>query len=115
MRNTSDYWQECIAVAAEECELTLNKEQLEYIADAVENSHENYGMAFYSPPNSDRLEAIKREEDFRFNQLKQEFETYKSNAEKAMKTALQMHFDDKISISEYGDVFVHNGRTERIQ
>lgn len=115
MRQTSDYWQECISVAADECDLTLSKEQLQYIADAVESGHDNYGMAFYSPPSSDRLESIRREEDYRFNQLKQEFETYKANAEKAMKTAFGMQSDDRISIGEYSEVFVHNGRTERIQ
>lgn len=113
--NSNDYWQECIAIAAEECDLTLSKEQLQYIADAVESGHDNYGMAFYSPPSSDRLESIKREEDYRFNQLEREFQIYKVNVEKAMKTAFKVHSDDKISIGEYGEVFVHNGRTERIQ
>lgn len=45
-----DYWLECVSQAAEECDATLTQEQLECIANAVQGSHENYGMAFYQPP-----------------------------------------------------------------
>jgi len=41
-----NYWEECISIAADECDLLLTKEQLEYLADAVAGGHENYGMAF---------------------------------------------------------------------
>ena len=39
-----NYWQECIAVAAEECGLTITDEQRDYLAEAVEGAHEYYGM-----------------------------------------------------------------------
>jgi hypothetical protein len=57
----SDYWEECVQVAAEECGATLTHEQIEYIAQAAQSCHENYGMAFYSPPAGDRISAIERE------------------------------------------------------
>lgn len=58
---TIDYWKECISIAAEECDLTLTSEQLEYLAGSAESGHEHYGMAFYSPPASDRYNEIERE------------------------------------------------------
>lgn len=51
--NDLEYWKECISIAADECDLSLTSEQLEYLADSASGSHENYGMAFYSPPASD--------------------------------------------------------------
>ena len=57
----SDYWKECISTAAEECGATLSKEQIEFIAGAAEGCHENYGMAFYSPPSTDRIAVILRD------------------------------------------------------
>lgn len=50
MNSTIDYWKECISIAADECDLSLTKEQLDYLASSVEGGHDNYGMAFYSPP-----------------------------------------------------------------
>ena len=48
MSAQQDYWQVCISIAAEECELKLTPEQLAYLAEAVEGGHEHYGMAFYT-------------------------------------------------------------------
>ena len=45
-----EYWVECISIAAEECGANLTREQVEEIAYVVQGAHENYGMAFYSPP-----------------------------------------------------------------
>lgn len=42
----SDYWEECIAQAAEECGLELTQEQLKYLAGSAECGHDNYSMAF---------------------------------------------------------------------
>ena len=44
------YWQECVEIAAKDCGAKLTKEQIESIAGDVQSAHENYGMAFYSPP-----------------------------------------------------------------
>lgn len=110
-----DYWKECILLGAEECELILTKEQLEMLAESVQGGHDNYGMAFYSPPSSDRLNVIQREGDQKLKQLQAEFDDYRTNAEKAVKRALRTYSDAIVSIHPYGEVLIHNGRTERIQ
>jgi hypothetical protein len=50
-----DYWKECVSVAAEECDADLSSDQITYIANAVQVAHENYGMAFYSPPAGEHI------------------------------------------------------------
>lgn len=50
-----DYWTECIDIAAEECCLALTDEQRSCLAESVSGGHENYGMAFYSPPAGEHL------------------------------------------------------------
>ena len=50
-----DYWKECIGEAADECGLSLTDEQLDCLAGSVQSGHENYGMAFYSPPAGEYL------------------------------------------------------------
>lgn len=42
--NSLEYWKECIAIAAEECGLTINAEQLDCLAGSVEGGHDNYNM-----------------------------------------------------------------------
>jgi hypothetical protein len=115
MSAQEDYWQECIAIAAEECSLTLTKEQLECLASSAEAGHEHYGMAFYSPPDSERLDEIERESSGKLKRLQAEFDRYQSNAETAIKQALKVHREDSVSIGSYGEVLRHGGRTERIQ
>lgn len=46
-----DYWEECIANAAEECELAITPNQLKYLADAVCVGVETIGMCFRVPEN----------------------------------------------------------------
>lgn len=115
MTATQDYWAECIAIAAEECGLTLTTEQLEYLAGAAESGHEHYGMAFYSPPWSDRMADIEREWKAKLKAQQDEHERYVRNAEQAVKQALRVHRDDPVTIGEHGEVLRHGGRTERIQ
>jgi len=59
-----DYWDECVAIAAEECGAHLTPEQIKSIAGSVQGAHENYGMAFYSPPDGehlhDQIDTLKR-------------------------------------------------------
>jgi hypothetical protein len=115
MSAQQDYWQECISIAAEECDLTLTPEQLAYLAEAVEGGHEHYGQAFYSPPASDRLDDIEREWKAKLKAQQDEHERYMRNAETAVKQALRVHCDDQVTIGSYGEVLRHGGRTERIQ
>jgi hypothetical protein len=110
-----DYWQECIAIGAEECDLTLTTEQLEYLAGSAESGHEHYGMAFYSPPASDRFAQIEREWEAKYKALVKEFDKYRENAETAVKVALRQHRDSHVSIGENGEVRRYDGRSDRIQ
>ena len=109
-----DYWDECIANAAEECDASLTKDQNLYIAQAVQGAHENYGMAFYSPPASDRVADIKREEGTKLARLQKEFDAYQEGAEKAIKRALRQFSDANVRIHPDGSVYRYDGRIEQI-
>ena len=110
-----DYWRECISIAAEECGLTLTQKQLDCLVESASSGHENYGMAFYKPPSSDRLKTIENEWKEKFRKLQAEFDAYRGDAEAAVKRALRQHSDSNVSIGKYGSVFRHGGRTEQIQ
>jgi hypothetical protein len=110
-----DFWEECISIAADECELSISKEQLRCLAESVSGGHENYGMAFYSPPDSDRYAEIEREWERKYKDLEKTLSKYQRDAEVAVKQALRVHSDANISIGEYGEVLHHAGRTTRIQ
>ena len=109
------YWRETIADAACDCKLTLTDEQLDCLAKAVEVSHDCYGMAFYSPPATDRLSEIEKEWKAKYLNLEKEFNKYRDNAEMAVKIALKQHPTTNISIGEYGEVTRFGGRTDIIQ
>lgn len=113
--NDLDYWKEGISKAAEECGLAMTAEQLECIAYAVAGGHENYWQAFYSPPWHDRMAVMQRECDERVKQRQAELDKYRDRAETALRQALRLYPDTKISIHEGGEVLRHGGRTERIQ
>lgn len=110
-----DYWKECISIAAGECDLTLTNEQLDALADSVSGGHEHYGMAFYSPPPSDRISDIENEWKRKLASLQAEFDAYRGDAETAIKRALRQDSDANVSIGKYGEVLRHSGRTEQIQ
>ncbi len=73
MSSEKDYWLECIDCAFDEAGIDATEEQKQHVADSVRVSHENYGMAFYSPPAGehyrseiDRLNReLKKERDKR--------------------------------------------------
>lgn len=112
--NHTEYWIECVESAAEECGAALTKEQATFIAEAVEGSHENFGMAFYSPPASDRISSIEREHQAKLADLKREFEAYQARAEKTVGRLLHQHSDAPLSIDKDGGVTRWGGRIERI-
>lgn len=67
--DSKEYWQECIADALHDSSISATSEQIANIADWVQGAHENYGMAFYSPPAGEHLSSeIKKLE----RELKQE-------------------------------------------
>ena len=111
----NNYWRECLTTAAEDSGFSIPDEQLAVLADAVESGHENYSMAFYSPPPSDRMSGIEREWKSKLSSLQREFDGYRKNAERAVKIALHQHSDSQVSIGEYGEVTRFGGRIERIQ
>lgn len=113
--NNTDYWKECISQAAEDCGLAMTDDQLTELAESVKSGHENYGMAFYSPPDHERMDDIENEWKAKLKAKDQELERYRSNAETAIKQALRQHSDAQVSIGEYGEVTRYGGRTERIQ
>lgn len=115
MSATSDYWRECVAVALEEVGVPATGEQIRQIAKAVEGGHDNYGMAFYSPPASDRIASIESEAKARLDSLRREYDEYRRNAEIAVRRALRQHSDTRLTIGEGGEVLRHGGRTERLQ
>lgn len=110
-----EYWKECLSVAAEECDLALSEQQLTELAVSVQGGHENYGMAFYSPRDSDRTAAIEREWEAKYKALERQFSKYQDNAETAVKKALHQYSDASVSIGDYGEVLRHDGRTTVIQ
>lgn len=113
--NSMDYWKEWMADAAEDCGLELTPEQLDCLSGAAESGHEHYGMAFYSPPPGDRIREIENEWKRKLKSLQDEFDTYRNNAETAVKQALHVHRDDHVIIEPHGEVFRVGGRMEQIQ
>ena len=110
-----DYWEECLASSFEEHGIVVTTEQLKSIAFDMQNGSDNIGMAFYSPPWSDRISDIEKEWKDKYDALIRDFEKYRGNAETAVKVALNQYSDSQVSIEEYGEVLRHGGRTERIQ
>ena len=113
--NELDYWEECISIAAESCGLSLTDDQLSELASSAMAGHEHYGMAFYSPPPSDRISDIEDEWKKKLSDLQNEFDSYRNNAETAVRKALRQYGDDIVSIGDHGEVFRHGGRTVKIQ
>lgn len=59
----NDYWRECLLNSCEENGVELTDEQSVAIAADIALSHENYGMAFYTPsenPLRKELQEAKR-------------------------------------------------------
>lgn len=63
-----DYWKECVSEAAIDCGAQLSREQIDCIARTCKGAHENYGMAFYTPPSEHRpdpeVQRLKRELEY---------------------------------------------------
>ena len=47
----SDYWEECVGNALEDCGITATPEQVKAVGESVRVGHECYGQAFHSPEN----------------------------------------------------------------
>ena len=110
-----DYWEECLDIAADEIGLVLSREHIKELAQAVATSHENYGMAFYSPPASDRLNEIEREWKAKYERLQRYHDEFVRDATHAVRVALRQPSDVGISIGKNGEVTRSDGRTTVIQ
>lgn len=113
------YWQEAFEVALDEMGLfhlveAMTKEQRAEIGEALNGSHECYGMAHYSPPASDRMAVIESEWKAKLKAAEDEAERYREGAEKAIRRALRQWDDTPVSITPDGEVYRHGGRTEQI-
>ena len=116
---TAAYWQEAFEVALDEMGLfhlveKMTPDQRAEIGDALNGSHECYGMAHYSPPPSDRINEIEREYKAKLKAAEADAERYREGAEKAIKKALRQYSDTQVSITPDGEVYRHGGRTEQI-
>jgi hypothetical protein len=117
---SASYWEEAVAIAFEEAGAWsayagLTKEQCDQIGESLQGSYENYGMAHYSPPASDRINQIEREAAAKIMALQREFDAYRADAETAVKRALRQHSDTSVSIGKHGEVVRYDGRTTVIQ
>lgn len=90
-----DYWEECISLGAEECGLRLSAEQIDCLAESVMSGHENYDMAFYTPPSSDRIYSIEKEYELKLKRLQTEFDAYRCNAESAVASRKEFRDEDE--------------------
>lgn len=113
------YWQEAFEIALDEMGLysiveLMSKEQRAEMGEALAVSHENYGLAHYSPPASDRISSIEREWRQRLEEERDRTDAARKGAEIAVRKLLRVHRDDPISVTDGGEVYRHGGRTERI-
>jgi hypothetical protein len=109
------YWEECITCAAEDNGIALTRTEVTQLAEGVLGGHENYGMAFYSPPPGDRLSEIDRGWKAKLDSLQREFDAYRNCAETAVRKALNQYSDANIEIREHGEVLRYGGSIDRIQ
>lgn len=114
-----EYWQEALEEALDGMGLShvaeaMTREQRAELGQALAISHECYGMAFYSPPASDRIAVIEAEWKAKLKAAETEAEQYREGAEKAIKRALRQYSDTPVSITPEGEVFRHDGRTTQI-
>lgn len=115
----TEYWREAFMVSMEEAgcwELfkQMTPEQVLDVAGGLEGCHDNYGMAFYSPPSSDRYNEIEREWKAKYERLEREMEAERGGAEKAIRRAYRLFSDTPVTIDKDGSVFRHGGRTTQI-
>lgn len=108
----NDYWADAFMETLEALGMShvfeaMTKEQLSEAGQSLAVYHENYGMAFYSPPPSDRINSIEREWKEKYEALRKEFEVYERNAEKAVIRIAKLPSYASVSIGKYGEVTRH--------
>lgn len=81
---------------------------------ALATSQECYGMAFYTPPASDRISAIERENKSALTEIEARFDAYRATSEDVVRRILRLSPDTNIGINQHGEVHRYGGRIERI-
>lgn len=116
MSSKAEYWADALGEALEAIGKfdTLTHAEINECGEALATSAECMSMAFYSPPDSDRISEIDREWKRRLTALQAEFDQYRGGAETAIKRALRQHSDANVSISKDGSVTRFGGRAEQI-
>ena len=64
--NKLDYWKECLSSAFDEHGIVATAEQIESVANDVQNSSENIGQAFYEPEHPAKFEIEKLKSELKF-------------------------------------------------
>lgn len=108
-----DFYADAIRDAAEECGAELTDKQIAHLARAADRASKNVGMAFYTPPASDRLSEVENEWKRKYEALKAEYSTFQSNAEQAVQESFGLRRDDRVSIGSHGRVVLDDGQGGR--
>lgn len=113
------YWQESVEIAFDEIGKwdlieSLTDDERKQIGEALAGSYENYGLAHYTPPASDRFAAMEREWQQRVEDERDRTEAARRGAEKAVRRALRLMPSTNISVTDDGEVYRYDGRVERI-
>lgn len=99
-----EYWQECIAQAAEECGVSLTPEQLATLAGHAQSGHEHYGQAFYLPPSYEGThDACKQ----KIRDLERDLERMRSSADRTVARAMGLQPEDVV-VTDRGEVIRRN-------
>ena len=107
MRTDHDYWREVVMNAADGCDLELTREQRESMADAMSAAHDRYGLAFYTPPSSDRMAEIEAEHKREVTRLRAEMDAYRATVQEGLKVRYEINGQGtQVDIDVHGRVLV---------
>lgn len=119
MSARDDYWQEAFESTMDAMGLYhivqgMTDAQRKEMGASLATSHENYGLAFYTPSTSDRISAIEREWKKKLDDAERQKNEYIDRTEKVLRRVLRQHHDTHLSIDKEGNVVRWGGRTEII-
>lgn len=103
---TTDYWVECISIAAEENNIKLTKEEIGILADAAENGHECYGQTFNEPPARDYYSGVEDDLRKKIKDLQAELDEYRDGAAKAVRRVGKIGYGYDLRVHKDGSVDV---------
>lgn len=101
------YYSEAIADALHDLDIESTTSQVEYIAEAVVGYMEHESLAFYSPPSSERINAIESEWKKKYEDLQKLMDERIEAHETAIKRAYKIGKDSDISVDKYGFTTKH--------